>query len=61
MKKVWARIGISLDVSDEKYIEFESRFDGGFVDLTEEEAQEFVDKGTVDGDSYIPESGLETY
>lgn len=60
MKKIWARIGISLYVDDKKSAEFCERYTNrGDVTLTHEEALEFVMKGTVEGDSYIPEGCVE--
>ena len=61
MRKIWARIGISLYVDDKRGAEFLDRsfYNREDVTLTHEEALEFVTKGTVDGDSYIPEGCVE--
>ena len=60
MKKIWARIGISLDISDDEWKELLERSSDGKdeITLTEEEANRFVKNGKVDGDSYIPEYAL---
>lgn len=56
MKTLWARITMELDVTDEEYKALKERADRhGDVDLTDEEAQRFIDKGRVSNDSYIPD------
>ena len=56
MKKIWARVGITVNVPNKKYKELKHRFqDKGDDSLTEEEAEFFRKNGTVDGESYIPE------
>lgn len=57
MKTLWARITMELDVTDEEYKALKERADRhGDVDLTDEEAQRFIDKGRLSNDSYIPDS-----
>lgn len=55
MKKLWARIGMSVDITDEEYEVIKTLMDGGI----EEEARKilfqlFVDRGYINGDSYMP-------
>ncbi len=64
MKKVWARIGISMQIADELYdalkeqsVDEYGRY--GDVELNEDTANLFFARGTVDGDSYIPASSFE--
>ena len=59
MKKIWARIGIVLDVTDERYAKLlkEATDEYGRIqDLTIDDrlAERFARCGFVDGDSYIP-------
>ena len=54
-KKIWARIGITLEVSDDYYEELKDRADkNGTCDLSESEAKIWMTEGKVNGDSYIP-------
>ena len=54
--KLWARIGYSFEVDEEKYRELKKRKDRfGDADLTDEEVEEIVKNGWLDGDSYIPD------
>lgn len=68
MKKIWARIGISLEVTDEEYEGLKRQAsdyipDGGDelertyhdLDLDAEMSKRFIKDGWQDGDSYIPE------
>ena len=68
MKKIFARIGIELVVSDKeaKQIlkEAGSYFDGDHIsnnelDIDKEFAERFIKDGTLTEDSYIPEDGIE--
>lgn len=67
MKKIWARIGMSLEVTDTQYevlrhlaAEMDSEEAGEPVylelDLEENMVKEFLKRGVPDGDSYIPAS-----
>lgn len=64
MKKIFARIGMVLEVSDEEYKEIleESGVNpaGGNYefDINETFAARFVKDGAIDRDSYIPEDTL---
>lgn len=61
MKKIFARIGMSLEISDEEYAELikesgSNPNDGlNEFDINEEFAKRFIKDGVLDGDSYIPE------
>ena len=68
MKKIFARIGIELVVSDKeaKQIlkEAGSYFDGDCIsnnelDINKEFAERFIKDGTLTEDSYIPEDSIE--
>lgn len=59
MKTIWARIGMSLEVSDAEYDHLREsvRLEGGSfddLDLDDDFAHRFQKNGYVDGDSYIP-------
>ncbi len=64
MKKIFARIGMILEVSDEEYKEILEEAGvnpaGGNYefDINEEFAAQFVKNGVLDKDSYIPEDTL---
>lgn len=64
MKKIFARIGMTLEISDEEYAEILNEAgvnpaDGNYeFDISEEFAKRFVEGGIVDRDSYIPEDEL---
>lgn len=61
MKKIFARIGMSLEISDEEYAELVKESgsnpnDGlNEFDINEKFARRFIKDGVLDGDSYIPE------
>lgn len=57
--KIWARIGITLDVSEEYYEELKERANGGDCELTEDEGAIWCQMGVVDGDCYIPDEEFE--
>lgn len=68
MKKIFARIGIELVVSDEEanqiLKEAGSYFDGDHIsnnelDIDKEFAERFIKGGTLTDDSYIPEDSIE--
>lgn len=68
MKKVFARIGVELIISDEEanqiLKEAGSYFDGETVinndlDINKEFARRFIEHGTLTCDSYIPENSIE--
>lgn len=68
MIKIWARIGVACEISDEKYQELLSRAsykgrDGiirfGELTLTQSEKKFFMEHGKADGDSYIPQEVFE--
>ena len=55
MKRLWARIGMSVDVTDDEYDEIKNLMEDGF----EYEAKEMVSelfriRGYCNGDSYMP-------
>lgn len=59
-KKIWARIGITLEVSDEQYWELRNRLDEkGHCQLSEKEGKLWQSMGVVDGDCYIPDEEFE--
>lgn len=68
MVKVWARIGITVEMTTEQYnalrrkAEYKAE-DGrtSFAELTlsYDDAKFFMEHGTVDGDSYIPQEIFE--
>lgn len=61
--KIWARIGITVDITKEQYKRLERRASYkndkiasfGECTLTQDEAKYFIKNGVADGDSYIPE------
>lgn len=61
MKKIFARIGMTLEISDEEYAELikesgSNPNDGlNEFDINKEFAMRFIKDGELDGDSYIPE------
>lgn len=71
MKKIWARIGMEMDVPDSTYeilkevsAELAGRYPDGekhYADLVLSEGMihDFVTKGRCDGDSYIPATVFE--
>ena len=68
MKKIFARIGIELLVSDKEanqiLKEAGSYFDGESIsnnelDINKEFAERFIKDGTLTDDSYIPEDSIE--
>lgn len=68
MKKIFARIGIELVVSDKEanqiLKEAGSYFDGDNIsnnelDINKEFAERFIKDGTLTDDSYIPEDSIE--
>lgn len=62
MKKIWARVGITVEVPDNKYNELKKRCKSNNNDcLTEEEAEYFRKNGFIDGESYIPENCWDNY
>lgn len=64
MKKIFARIGMTLEISDEEYKEILEKSGvnpaGGNkeFDINETFAARFVKDGVLDKDSYIPEDTL---
>ena len=55
MKRLWARIGMSVDVTDEEYDVIKTLMDGGLKDEVKEILSKlFRDRGYLDGDSYMP-------
>lgn len=65
MKKIFARIGMTLEISDEEYNQILDETGvnpaGGNYefDINEEFASRFVKDGVIDRDSYIPEDTLQ--
>ena len=67
--KLWARIGITVDVTEEQYqallkkAKYTLNNDTveriGDCNLTEKEAAFFIKNGYLDGESYIPETVLQ--
>lgn len=58
MKRVFARIGMELVVTDEEFERLRSKYT--FEDnLSEEDARMFLEKGKLTTDSYIPQSEFE--
>lgn len=64
MKKIWARISMELEVSDEEanqilqeagYVEYEGKKINNEFDINKNFAKQFVERGTLADDSYIPE------
>ena len=56
MKTLWARIGVSLEVTDAEYEALKSDKD---VELNTEWAERFFNDGFLDGDGYIPSTVFE--
>lgn len=59
MKTIWARVGMSLEVSDAEYNHLRELVmleGGGFddLDIDDDFAHRFQKNGYVDGESYIP-------
>ena len=58
MKRIWARVGMSLDISDEQYEELKkSRDENGDLTILECDSDlnlRFVKDGWPDGETYIP-------
>lgn len=56
--RIFARISMSMEVSESEYKELEKRSENGTldVDLSDELAEKFIKDGYLDGDSYIPAS-----
>lgn len=58
MKRVFARIGMELVVTDEEFERLRSKYT--FEDnLSEEDARMFLEKGKLITDSYIPQCEFE--
>ena len=54
-KKLWARIGMTLEVTEEEYESIRSKMESEKRDtLTSEEIARFLNDGRPDGESYIP-------
>ena len=54
-QKIWARIGITLELSGDEYNKLLDRMAWDKRDvLTEEEIARFLKDGKADGESYIP-------
>ena len=54
MKKIWARIGVSMYVTDSEYEKLKAR--RGDIELSPQQAKTFLELGKIEGDSYIPET-----
>ena len=58
MKRIWARVGMSLDISDEEYEELKKQRDeSGDLTILECDSDlnlRFVKDGYPDGETYIP-------
>lgn len=56
MKKLWARIGMELEVTDEEYerIKDKARNDDYDFDEGDDLAKRFISDGKLSGESYIP-------
>ena len=55
MKRLWARIGMSVDVTDEEYDVIKTLMDSGLEDGAKTIlAAMFHSRGYFDGDSYMP-------
>ena len=53
MKKIWARITLGLEVTDEEYERIKTTVED-LTDLVDDEmAQRFIDNGEIGDDSYI--------
>lgn len=57
--KLWARIGITVLVTEEEYNNFKKQTMVDDKVLTDEQAEWFVKNGYADGESYIPEEVFE--
>lgn len=55
-QKIWARIGITLELPEDEYNNLLDRMkqDGDREDLTDDEIARFLKDGKADGESYIP-------
>lgn len=58
MKRIWARVGMSLDISDEEYEELKKlRDENGDLTILECDSDlnlRFLERGYADGETYIP-------
>ena len=55
MKRLWARIGMSVDVTDDEYYVIKTLMDGGLEDEVRKILMPlFLNRGYFDGDSYMP-------
>ncbi len=55
MKRVFARIGMYLTVTDEEFERFREKYYNG-KDLSKEDCERFLKEGVIaDTDSYIPD------
>ncbi len=59
MKKIWARIGMTAEVSDEEYERIKkltnSKFDNEFIEGQRLMSKVFRERGRMDGNSYMPD------
>ena len=55
MKRLWARIGMSVEITDEEYDAIKTWMDAGLEDKTREILSGlFRNRGYFDGNSYMP-------
>lgn len=59
MKKIYARITMGLEVTDEEFKKIKKRVEE-YIDIDDELAERFIKQGRLrkNGDSYIPEEWL---
>jgi hypothetical protein len=55
-RKVWARIGMSLPLTDEEYKQWKEKYgaESDLGELDDKDLERFTKEGVVDGESYIP-------
>lgn len=55
-KKVWIRLGATVQLTDEEYNYLKKRYiKGETIEISDYLAKELIKRAIVDGDSYIPE------
>ena len=54
MKRLWARIGVAVDVTDEEYVKIKTLLQENEEEAIELLKQLFTNNGYLNGDSYMP-------
>lgn len=63
MKKLWARVGMELEVTDEEYESIQEKAMGEdyCFDEDSELAKRFISDGKLSGESYVPDDCLDEW